>query len=430
MASKNRSARVPLMIGFLALLILVAVIGLWAVNARIAGAVIAAGTVAVENNRQIVQHPEGGIVGAILVRDGDLVGAGDILIRLDGTALQAEYAVVERQRYEILARIARLIAERDGADSITFPGDLVNTSDESVAELMAGQVRLFETRRDVSAQERAQLLEKITQTENQIIGGEAQFAALRIQEDLLSEELIANEELLDKGLIPAARVSELMRSLAALQGEIGNLTAIIAQLQGEIASINLEILRVTSARQEEAIATLRDLEAQHIELVERARVIDTSLDRLDIRAPVGGVIYGSTVFAIGAVITPAEPILYVVPQDETLIVSARIEAIHIDQLHPGQDVILRFSAFNQRTTPELFGRIARISADAFTDEASGMTYYIAEVLPTEGELERLGPQTLLPGMPVEIFIQTEERSPLSYLMKPLADYFSRAMRES
>ena len=424
------SAAMPLSIGFVALTILVGVIGVWSVKARIAGAVIASGMIQVENNRQVVQHPQGGVVGEILAKDGDTVAAGDVVLRLDDALLQSELSIIEGQLAEIRARKARLEAERDGLDAVMVPealSVLAQTMPE-VHNMIDGQLRLFEARNESLRREADQISEQIAQAHNQIDGTEAQLLALRTQKDLIAQELTNVRSLLEKGLAQASRVSSLQREEARLSGEIGNLTATIAQLRGQIAAFDIQRLKLDTVRREEANTTLSDLQYNEIELVERRLSAVETLSRMEIRSPVSGVIYGSQVFALQAVISPAAPIMYVIPQDQPLVVSARIESINIDQIHIGQEASLRFVAFEQRTTPELFGQVSQISADVFTDEATGQSYYKAELLPNEDELLKLGGQKLLPGMPVEAFIRTAERSPLSYLVKPLTDYFNRAFR--
>ena len=420
----------PLGIGFVALILLIGVIGVWSVKARIAGAVIASGMIQVENNRQVVQHPQGGVVGEILAKDGDTVAAGDVVLRLDDALLQSELSIIEGQLAEIRARKARLEAERDGLDAVMVPealSVLAQTMPE-VHNMIDGQLRLFEARNESLRREADQISEQIAQAHNQIDGTEAQLLALRTQKNLIAQELTNARSLLEKGLAQASRVSSLQREEARLSGEIGNLTATIAQLRGQIAAFDIQRLKLDTVRREEANTTLSDLQYNEIELVERRLSAVETLSRMEIRSPVSGVIYGSQVFALQAVISPAAPIMYVIPQDQPLVVSARIESINIDQIHIGQEASLRFVAFEQRTTPELFGQVSQISADVFTDEATGQSYYKAELLPNEDELLKLGGQKLLPGMPVEAFIRTAERSPLSYLVKPLTDYFNRAFR--
>jgi HlyD family type I secretion membrane fusion protein len=422
----------PNLIGYGALLVLVGVIGVWSVQARIAGAVIASGMIQVESNRQVVQHPQGGVVGELVARDGDRVEAGDVVLRLDDTLLRSELTIVTGQLNEIRSRKARLTAERDDAAEIVIPDALAAQMRASpeVTSLVEGQIRLFEKRLISLEQETAQLREQGHQIDDQIAGAQAQLVAARAQQALIAEELKDAQTLLDKGLAQASRVSSLRREEARLIGEVGSLTAGVAQLKGEIAQLNIQQLRLRTSRQEEAITTLRDLQFQENELIERELSSKEILSKMEVRTPVSGVIYGSRVFALQAVVTPAEPIMYVIPQDQPLIVSARVEAIHIDQVHEGQEAALRFVAFDQRTTPEIFGIVTRLSADVFTDETTGVSYYQAELIPAPAELEKLEGQVLVPGMPVEAFIKTAERSPLSYLLKPMMDYFNKAFREA
>lgn len=421
----------PLWIGMTALAVLIGVLGVWGVQARIAGAVIATGMIQVESNRQVLQHPQGGVVGALLVKDGDVVSAGDIVLRLDDTQLRSELAIIEGQLFEILARKTRLEAERDGLETILIPDELkeMAAQDPSVQALIDGQTRLFEARAMSLQQSAEQIVEQIAQAENQIDGAAAQLAALETQSALIQTELTDSQTLLEKGLTPASRVSSLQREEARLLGEIGNITANIAQLRGQIAALNIERIALTTRLREEAITTLRDMQVQEVELVQRRFSTKDTLSRMDLRAPVSGVIYDSRIFALQAVISPAEPVMYIIPQDQPMVVSARVDPIHVDQVHVGQQATLRFAALDQRLTPEIFGRVTKLSADVFTDDATGASYYQAELIPIEGEMAKLGEQTLLPGMPVEAFIKTGERSPLNYLAKPLTDYFTRAFRD-
>ena len=424
------SARMPLAIGFVALALLIGGVGWWSVRTQIAGAIIASGMIVVENNRQVVQHAEGGIVGEIAARDGDRVEAGALLVELDDTLLRSELSVAEVQLIELGARRARLEAERDEADTVVFPTNLASLDAEAAREQIEGQRVLFHARKETFEKELSQIGERSLQTGNQIAGIEAQLAALAIQEDLASEELKVQEDALARGLTQAARVSTLRREAARLQGEIGQLRADIARFRGEIAGFEIERVRLKNARREAAISELRDIQFRELELGEQRQSLLKRLDRLDIRAPVAGIVYGTAVFAKNAVVQPAEPLMYIIPQDQPLIVNARVEAIHIDQVHVGQAATLRFSAFNQRLTPEVTGTVLDVSADVFQDEVTGMTYYRVDLAPLAEELPKLEDQDLLPGMPVEAYLRTEDRTPLSYLTKPLTDYFGRAFRES
>ncbi|MFK7870113.1 MAG: HlyD family type I secretion periplasmic adaptor subunit [Roseobacter sp.] len=425
------SARVPMTVGLISIFLLLGSLGTWAMATQIAGAVVATGTVEVESDRQVVQHPDGGVVGEINVRDGDMVRANDVLVRFDDTFLLSELAVVERQLLEAEARQIRLSAERDGTATPEFitPETFANLDEDWVASQMDGQRNLFEARRQSIAQESRQLEEQKLQIENQIVGIEAQRAALDIQLELILEESTDLSDLLARGLVPAARVLELLREEARLKGEIGNLTARIAEARGRIAAIAIEVIKLTDSRREEAITTLRDLRFSEIDLTQRRLQLYERLSRLDVRAPVAGTVFGTRVFALQSVVQPAEPMMYIVPGDQPLQVSARIDPIHIDQVFPGQPVALRFSTFDQRTTPEVNGIVERVSADTVMDEATGFQYYEAILQPSPEELAGLPDVELLPGMPVEAFLRTRDRTPLSYLTQPLTSYFNRAFRE-
>ena len=430
--SDNRwSARSSLWMGFLCLLLLVGGFGAWSTTTHIVGAVIAHGRVEVAQNRQVVQHPDGGVVEEILVEEGDRVEQGDLLIRLDADRLRSELAVVEGQLLEILARRARLEAEESGADTMTFDPLLLETENPVAAELMQGYERLFRARLETAERETEQLRRQQEQIADQVEGIEAQQVAIETQLRLLAEELEAQQSLLDRGLAQAARVLELESEQASLQGRQGELAAAIAQAQGRITELEISVLRIQSQRREEGSTALRDLGFNQIELSEQRIALIQRLDRLDIRAPVSGVVYGLVVFAPRSVVRAADPVMYLVPQDRPLVVASQVEPIHVDQVHVGQEVQLRLSAFDQRQTPELTGRVVQVSADAFQDEQSRMSYYRADIEIEEGELAKLPEgMTLLPGMPVEAFIRTGERTPLAYLLKPLSDYFVKAFRET
>lgn len=431
---KGFSLRTPMTFGLMALLILVAGFGTWAATTEISGAIIASGQIQVDQNRQVVQHVDGGIVQEILVEEGDTVDQGAVMVRLDPTLLRSELKIVEGQYFELLARQSRLEAERDGAEEIVFP-ELVLTraeSDAEVAELISGQRNLFFARRDSLDREVEQLNKRGDQIGNQIEGVEAQVEALAAQLSFVEEELESQKSLLARGLAQATRVLTLQREAARLAGEPrGELVATKAQAEGEITEIDIEIIKLDTARREEAITTLRDMQYRSRELAEQRLALIEQLKRLEITAPVAGVVYGMTVFAPRSVIRAADPVLYLVPQDRPLVIAVNIEPIHIDQTHVGQEVTLRFSALDQRTTPELFGTVTQISADAFTNEQTSVSYYRAEIVLNEGELAKLPESsTLIPGMPVEAYLRTADRTPLAYLVKPFTDYFSKAFRES
>ena len=425
-------ARSPIIVGVIALLTLVGGFGTWSVMSNIAGAIIATGRIELDQNRQIIQHPDGGVVSEVHVGEGDRIESGETLITLNATRLQSELNIVEGQLFELIARSGRLIAERDGTSSLSFDPLLVETAKErpQLKELMDGQERLFQTRIFSGRQAVEQLQKQKAQIASQITGIVAQQNALEQQLELLSQELTDQQDLLDRGLAQASRVLGLQREEARLRGQVGELTAGVAESEGRITEIELEILRLETQRKEEAITQLRDVQFREFELRENRLDLQDRLSRLVITSPVTGVIFGLTVFAERTVIQPAEALLYIVPQDRPLVITGEIDPIHFDEVFQGQDVTLRFSTFDARTTPEVFGFVSNISGDVFTDEVNGRRFYRVEMTLNEGEMDRLGDVELLPGMPVDGFIQTHSRTPMAYLVQPLADYFNKAFRES
>lgn len=429
----NYSAIRPLILGFFALLLLLGGFGVWSVMANISGAIVASGQIEVDRNRQIIQHPDGGVVAEIFVDEGQTVNRDEVLVRLDPSVLQSNLTIVEDQLHEIMARRARFEAERDDLPTLQFDPELIAfaASQSQVRELMQGQENLHAARIISRAQEVDQLRKRSDQISNQIDGMDAQIKALVRQDALLSEELTNLEDLLARGLAQASRVLGLQRQQADLQGAMGGLAASRAEAEGRQTEIEISILRLGTQAREDAIAALRELQIQELTAGEQRRKLQRQLSRLEIRAPVSGVVYGLQVFARQSVIRPAEPLMFLVPQDRPLVIATRIDPIHIDQVFLGQPVTLRFSAFDQRTTPELSGTVVQLSADAFTDEGSRLSYYRAEIVLDPGEIAKLPEgKPLIPGMPVESFLRTEDRTPLAYLVKPLTDYFAKAWRES
>jgi len=429
--SDGWSARGYIRLGLFCVILLGAGLGGWAATARLQGAVIASGQLQVESRRQVVQHPDGGVVEEILVREGDLVQAGDVLVRLDGTNLRSELAVLESKLYELMARRGRLVAEQTDRETIRFDPELIEVAkaNPNVQALLDGQQALFAARLKTMGREIEVMRERQGQIREQITGSKAEIASLDRQRALIAEELDSQRGLLDKGLAQASRVLALEREAARLDGERGRLVAQTAKLKGEASQLEIEILRLRATRREEAITKLRDLGYRELELEERRLALKEQLSRLDVRAPVGGVVLDMSVHALQAVIRPAEPILHIVPTDSALVVNAEINPTHIDSVHRGQEAVLRFSAFSTRTTPVLYGTVSKVSPDAFADEETRRSFYRAEILLKEGEVAKLEGQELVAGMPVEVFIQTGERTPIQYLLKPITDYLSRAMRE-
>ncbi|MGB0969055.1 MAG: HlyD family type I secretion periplasmic adaptor subunit [Halocynthiibacter sp.] len=423
--------RGKLITGLIALTILLGGGGWWAFTTQIAGAVVSQGQIRVEQQRQVVQHPDGGVVEEVLVEDGQFVSEGALLIRLDPALLQAELSGLTEQRYELLARKSRLEAERDESEIINFPTELTEKSDDNpqIQAVLRGQNNLFITRLTTLASNLQQLENRKGQVEIQLDGIASQQDSITRQTELLRQELATQQSLLERGLAQAANVLALQREEARLLGQSGELSATAARAQEQISELEIESLRTVNQRREDALDQVGTLRFELVDLDTRISNLRERLVRLDVHAPVSGIVYGLQIFAPRAVIRPADEVMALVPQDRPLVLEVNIDPIHIDQVYLGQDATLRFSAFSA-DTPELFGTVAKISADAFSDPNTGASYYRAEVALNDGEASRLPEDlTLLPGMPVEAYIRTSDRTPIAYLVKPLSDYFNRAFRE-
>ena len=425
------SARQSIWTGIATVALLIAFFGGWGMMTTISGAIVAPGLVQVEQNRQVVQHPDGGVVAEIAVQEAQTVQAGDLLIRLDGTQIKASLAIVEGQLFDAMARKARLQAERDDLTDLIFPAELTDlaVTRPDVAEQIEGQKRLFVARLETQNAQIDQLGQRLDQIASQGEGIAAQMAAINDQIALLTPEIADQQTLLDKGLTQSARIMDLKREVARLDGNRGEMQSNLAQAEGKATETKLQILQIKSARREEANAQLRDMGDKTLELAERRRALTEQVNRLEIRAPVSGIVLGLAVTTPQSVIRPADPILYIIPQDRPLIIIAQIPPIHVDEVRVGQVVRVSFAAFSARTTPELIGTLTTISADAMTDQASRQSFYRAEITLDAGEMAKLQGNKLVPGMPVQAFISTADRTPMAYLLKPFTDYFHMAMRE-
>jgi HlyD family secretion protein len=398
--------------------------------AELAGAVIASGSLVVESNVKKVQHPTGGIVGELLVHDGSHVQAHDLLIRLNETAAQANVAMVDKSLAELFARRARLEAERDGSKEIEFPDDLLRSAQQAdIGRVVTGERRLFELRRQAQDGQKAQLRERITQLNDEVRGYTDQVAAKKKEIEFIRTELEGVRELWAKSLVPISRVTAIERDAARLEGERGQLIATIAQGKGKISETELQIIQIDQNLRSDVAKELADIRAKIAELSERSVTAVDQLRRIDIRAPQAGVVHQLSVFTRGGVVAAGEQIMLIVPEADDLIVEVRVEPQKIDQLKLDQPATLRFPGFNQRTTPELNGRVSRIAADVTQDQRTGQPYYLVRIGLRVDEIDRLDGLKLVPGMPVEAFIRTSERTMLSYLLKPLTDQARRAFRE-
>lgn len=427
---EGRSLRNHLIGGTAVALFLTVGIGGWAATTELSGAITASGSVVVDSNVKKVQHLTGGIVGQLLVREGDRVRTGDTLVRLDETVLQAGLAIYTKGLDEMRARKARLVSERDGADQIV--GSFVPNASAPSAEFTAAldsERKLFDLRRAARQGQKLQLRQRIAQLDDEVRGYGALQQAKAEEIELIQRELVGVRELWQKKLVQINRLTILEREAARLKGELAQSVASSAQVRGKISEIELQIIQIDQDLSSEVAKELREIDSKIGEFIERKVTAEDQLKRVDIRAPQNGIVHQLGVHTVGGVVSPADPVMLIVPESDLLSVEARVSPQDIDQLYLGQDASLRFSAFNQRTTPEVKGAISRISADVTADQRTGQNFYTARISIAPEELARLGAVKLLPGMPAEIFARTYDRSVLSYLAKPLSDQIVRAFRE-
>jgi membrane fusion protein, type I secretion system len=428
--SASESIRRHIMAGSILVAVLFFGLGGWASTAQISGALIAQGSLVVDSNVKKVQHPTGGVVGELFAHDGDHVKAGDILIRLDETVTRANLAIVTKGLTELYARKARLAAERDGADSVAVPAELADNLDQpEVKEALSSERKLFDLRRQARLGQKDQLGQRIGQLNEQISGLAAQQDAKNKETALIEQELQGVRDLWAKNLVQLNRLTSLERDAAKIEGERGQLTASAAEAKGKISETQLQIIQIDQDLSSDVAKELRETDSKIGEYVERKVTAEDQLKRTDIRAPQDGIVFQSTANTVGGVVTAGDPVMLIVPESDNLLVEVKVEPKDIDQVQFEQPVVLRFSAFNARTTPELNGKVERIAADTTTDQRTGQSYYLVRIAMTADEIKRLGDVKLTPGMPVEAFIQTGERTMLSYLVKPLHDQLMRSFRE-
>ena len=416
--------------GLAVLFFLVGGLGVWAASTTISGAVIGSGLVVVESNVKKVQHPSGGIVGDILVKNGSTVKAGDVLIRLDETLTRTNEQMISKQLDQLLMREARLKAERDGSDIVTVPAILASrTFEADVAEIVNGEQSLFTSRRESQAGQLSQLKERVGQLTQESEGITAQIDAKTREIKLIADELAGLAGLEAKQLVTTAKLAALKREQARLEGELGQYEAALAQTSGRRTEVALQMARLDQEMKTEVVNELRDAQTKIAEFVERKIAAADQLRRVDIRAPQDGIVHQLAVFTVGGVINPGEQIMLIVPQDDKLLVEAKIAPQDIDQVRVGMQARLRFSAFSQQTTPQIVGEVVSISPDLTRDQITGDIYFTARISMPDAERAKLGTNKLQPGIPVEVHITTEERTALSYLVKPMADQINRAFRE-
>ncbi len=416
--------------GLAVMFLLVGGLGVWAASTNIAGAVIGSGVVVVETNVKKVQHSTGGIVGEINVKNGSEVKAGDVLIRLDETLTRTNEQVISKQLDQLLMREARLKAERDGTETIAVPEILAGRSFEAeVAEIVNGEQSLFKSRRESKQGQLSQLEERSAQLVQESAGIAAQIDAKSREIKLIADELDGLFALEAKQLVTTTKLAALKREKARLEGELGQYDAALAQASGRKTEVALQMARLDQEMRTEVVNELRDAQTKIAELVERKVAAADQLRRVDIRSPQDGVVHQLAVFTVGGIITPGEQIMLIVPQHDRLMIDVKIAPQDIDQVQPGMQARLRFSAFSQQTTPELDGVVTRLAPDLSRDQITGEIYFTARIAIPDEELEKLGSKKLQPGIPVEVHITTEERTALSYLVKPMADQINRAFRE-
>lgn len=416
-------------LGGFAALALVGGLGLWSATSSLSGAVVAAGHLVVDSNVKAVQHPQGGVVGALNVHNGSVVSAGEVLVRLDDTVAKANLAIVDNGLDELIARRARLTAERDGADAVVYPEELTaRASDPEIAQLIEGENKLFALRREARDGQVSQLRERISQFRQEISGIEAQQKSKQQEIALIKVELGGMQELWKKKLVPISRLADRQRAQAQLDGEDGQLTAAAAQTRGRISETELAIIQIDQDMRSQVAGDLREIDGKAGELRERQVAAMQSLKQIDIRAPQAGRVHQLAIHTVGGVVTPGEAIMQIVPTADALVVEARVQPQDIDQVRIGQPATLRLSAFNQQTTPEVEGTVDRVSPDMIEDPKAGLSYYAVRIALSPTSLEQAGKPDLKPGMPAEVFLKTTDRTVLSYLFKPLSDQASRAFR--
>jgi HlyD family secretion protein len=425
----HQSLRRHLIVGLAAVLVVGGIVFGWARLTEISGAVIAPGKLVVDSNVKKVQHPTGGVVGDLRVKDGDHVKKGDIVARLDETQARTNLAIVTKALDELAARQARDEAERDGADKVTFPAELLSRrNDPEVAQVVASEQRLFEIRQAARAGQKAQLLEQVDQLRQQIQGNVEQEQAKAKEIDWIQQELAGVRGLWKQNLVPFSRVTTLERDGARLEGERGALIASIAQARGRIAETQLKIIQIDEDLRTDVGKDLAEIRGKKSELVEKRVAAEDLLKRIDLIAPQDGKIFQRSVHTVGGVIQAGEVVMLVVPDSDVLIIEAKVQPTDVDQIHLGQKAVVRFSAFNRRTTPELNGEVIEIGADVTQDDKRNESYYSVRIQIPDSELARMEGLRPVAGMPVEAFIETSPRTVMSYLVKPMLEQVDRTFR--
>jgi HlyD family secretion protein len=404
--------------------------GGWAAFVPLAGAVVVPGNLVVQSNVKNIQHPTGGVVADIGVQDGSRVQTGELLLRLDATQARAGLQMVSKQLDELGAKIARLVAERDGLVRVEVPVELASRSgNETVKSLLASEDSLFKARLTARQSQKDLLQGRVAQLTEEIVGLEAQLDSKARQLELIASELTGVQELYEKHLVPLTRLTTLQREAARLDGERGQIVSSIAETKSKIGETQLQMVRADQDFRTDVVKELGEAQGKEAELVERSVSARDLLDRIEIHAPVAGVVHQLAAHTIGGVIRAGDTIMEIVPDTEDLQIEARLQPRDIDQVRTGQPAFVRFSAFNQRVTPQLIGSVSYVSADTSRDQQTNAPYFTVRVVLSDQERRRLAGQQLVPGMPAEVFMQTRSRTMMSYLFKPIADQMRRAFVE-
>jgi HlyD family secretion protein len=391
------------------------------------GAVVASGNLVVEGSAKKIQHPAGGVIGEIRVAEGASVSAGDVLIRLDETLTRANLDIVRNALRAERARLARLQALRDGRKDPQFPADLV--ADATASDVLEGEARLARHQLTSQEEQKRGLMERIEQARQEVRGLEEERKSYAGQFDIVNADLDLLKPLLERGNIQRPRISALQRELLRHQGSVGDTVAKIAQTHAKIAETQLQIARDEHVFIAGIIKELRETETRIGELQEKRIAAEDQIQRIEIRAPISGMVHQLAVHTVGGVIQPSDVLMLIVPDADRLVVEIRVRPWDIDQLSVGQEARVRFSAFDRRHTDELQGVVSRVAPDLTHDAEARVSYYSAAVRLTERAMVQLSERRLVPGMPAEVFITTEARTLASYLVKPLADQMQRALRE-
>ncbi len=416
--------------GLRVLLVALVLGGGWMALMPLAGAVVVPGNLVVQSNVKTIQHPTGGVVAEVPVHNGSRVNIGDLLLRLDATQAQASLQMVSKQLDESRARIARLIAERDGLPLPEIPAEMAARLDESaVKNLLASEETQFKARASARYSQKDLLQSRIAQLGEEIAGLDAQVASKGKQLELIAGELTGVQDLYDKRLVPLTRLTTLQRETARIEGERGQLISAIAETKAKVGEAQLQLVKLDQDFRTDVVKELGETQGKAAELEQRGVAARDIIDRIELRAPTSGIVHQLSAHTIGGVIRAGDAIMEVVPDSDDLQIEARLQPNDIDQVQVGQKALIRFSAFNQRVTPQLVGLVSYVSADVSHDQQTNAAYFTVRMTLPDDERRRLAGLQLVSGMPAEVFMQTGSRTMMSYLLKPITDQFNRAFVE-